>query len=69
MIGRLLIRWQGILALGSVIIASQAAAAEFDQTHALFNGVLTNYVKDALVDYAANARSPYWAISISFMGA
>jgi hypothetical protein len=46
------------LALGCVIIASQATAAEFDQTHALFTGVLTNYVKDARVDYAALKAHP-----------
>lgn len=45
-------------ALGSVIIASQATAAEFDHTHALFTGVLTNYVKDARVNYAALKAHP-----------
>jgi hypothetical protein len=29
-----------------------AAASDFDQAHALFTGLLTNYVKDARVDYA-----------------
>ncbi len=46
------------LALGCVIIASQVAAAEFDQTHALFTGVLTNHVKDARVNYAALKAHP-----------
>lgn len=45
-------------ALGCVIIASQATAGEFDQTHALFTGVLTNYVKDARVNYAALKAHP-----------
>ena len=58
MIGRLLIRWQCILMLGSVSIASQATTAEFGQTHALFTSVLTNYVKDARVDYAALKAQP-----------
>ena len=58
MIGRLLIRWQCILMLGSVSIASQATTAEFGQTHALFTSVLTNYVKDARVDYAALKAHP-----------
>jgi hypothetical protein len=48
----------GAFALGCVIIASQAAAAEFDQTHALFTGMLTNYVKDARVNYAALKAHP-----------
>lgn len=58
MIGRLLIRWQCILMLGSVSIASQATTAEFGQTHALFTSVLTNYVKDARVDFAALKAHP-----------
>ncbi len=41
------------LALGWLITASRAAAAEFDQTHALFTGILAQYVKDARVNYAA----------------
>ena len=40
------------------MIASQATAAEFDQTHALFTGVLTNFVKDALVNYTALKAHP-----------
>ncbi|MBI4323707.1 MAG: DUF547 domain-containing protein [Chloroflexi bacterium] len=46
------------LALGCAIIASQATAAEFDQTHALFTGVLTNFVKDTRVNYAALKAHP-----------
>lgn len=46
------------LAIGGMIAASRAAAAEFDQTHALFNNVLTQYVKDARVDYAALKAHP-----------
>ena len=46
------------LALGCAIIASQATAAEFDQTHALFTGVLTNFVKDARVNYGALKAHP-----------
>ena len=45
------------LALGCFIAAS-SAAAEFDQTYALFNGVLTNGVKDARVNYAALKAHP-----------
>lgn len=45
-------------ALGCVIIASQATAAEFDQTHTLFTGVLTNFVKDTRVNYAALKAHP-----------
>jgi len=47
-----------ILALGCTIIASQAAAGEFNQTHALLTGVLTKVVKDARVDYAALKAHP-----------
>lgn len=46
------------LTLGCAIIASQATAAEFDQTHALFTGVLTNYVKDARANYAVLKAHP-----------
>jgi hypothetical protein len=46
------------LALGCFIAASSAAAAEFDQTHALFTVVLTNYIKDARVNYASLKAHP-----------
>ncbi|HUZ07427.1 MAG TPA: DUF547 domain-containing protein [Candidatus Paceibacterota bacterium] len=46
------------LALGCVIAASSAAAAEFDQTQALFDQVLKTYVKDARVDYVALKAHP-----------
>ncbi len=46
------------LAIGGMIAASPAAAAEFDQTHGLLNNVLTEYVKDARVDYAALKAHP-----------
>jgi hypothetical protein len=46
------------LALGCALIASQATAAKFDQTHALFTSVLTNSVKDARVNYAALKARP-----------
>lgn len=50
-------RWHAF-ALGCAIIVSQAAAAEFDHTHTLFTGVLTNYVKAARVNYAALKAHP-----------
>ena len=46
------------LALICMIATSQATAAEFDQTHARFTGVLTNFVKDARVNYAALKAHP-----------
>ena len=46
------------LVLGWVVIAAWTAGAEFDQTHAIFTGVLTQYVKDARVDYAALKAHP-----------
>ena len=58
MIGRQLIRWLCVFALGCVIIQRPTAAAEFDQTHAVFSNVLTRYVKDARVDYAALKAHP-----------
>jgi hypothetical protein len=58
MLKRLNLQGLCALALGCAIIASQATAAEFDQTHALFTGVLTNFVKDAHVNYAALKAHP-----------
>jgi hypothetical protein len=49
--------WRALV-LGCALVASRAAAAEFDQTHALFTGVLTNYVKAARVDYASLKAHP-----------
>lgn len=37
---------------------SKALAADFDQSHALFSGVLTNYVKAARVNYVALKAHP-----------
>jgi hypothetical protein len=46
-------------ALGAGLAFGQAvAAAEFDQSHALLTRVLTQYVKDARVDYAALKAHP-----------
>ena len=47
-----------VLVLGFAIIATQPAAAEFDQAHATFAGVLTEYVRDARVDYTALKAHP-----------
>lgn len=44
--------------LGFVILASRANGADFDPTHALLTRVLTNFVKDARVNYAALAAQP-----------
>lgn len=46
------------LALGFALFASRAAAAEFDQSHALFDAVLKQHVKNARVDYAALKSHP-----------
>ena len=54
----LTIRCWCALALGCVIAVSSAAADEFDQTHALFDGVLKHYVNDARVDYAGLKNKP-----------
>lgn len=41
------------LALSGVLLVSRAAAAEFDQTHALFTSVLVRHVQASRVNYAA----------------
>src|SRR5260370_15764935 len=46
------------LALGFTVLASRAAAAEFDQSHALFDAVLKQHVKNARVDYAGLKAHP-----------
>ena len=46
------------LALGSATLASPVAAAGFDQSHAIFDGVLKQYVKNARVDYASLKAHP-----------
>ena len=46
------------LALGSSTLASPVAAAGFDQSHAIFDGVLKQYVKNARVDYASLKAHP-----------
>jgi len=46
------------LACGAVFLATMASAVEFDHTHALFNNVLVQYVKDARVDYASLETHP-----------
>jgi len=46
------------LALGFTLLASRAAAAEFDQSHTLFDAVLKQYVKNARVDYAGLKAHP-----------
>lgn len=44
--------------MGGVLLASRTNAADFDQTHALFNQVLKTYVKNARVDYVALKAHP-----------
>ena len=46
------------LALGAVCLTPPAAAAAFDQSHAVFTGVLAQNVKGARVDYAALKARP-----------
>jgi hypothetical protein len=46
------------LALGFTLLASRAAAAEFDQSHAQFDAVLKKYVKNTRVDYAGLKAHP-----------
>jgi len=46
------------LALGSATLASPVAAAGFDQSHPIFDGVLKQYVKNARVDYASLQAHP-----------
>lgn len=46
------------LVLGLAILAPQAAGGGFDQTHAVFNCVLAEFVRDARVDYAALKARP-----------
>lgn len=46
------------LALGFILLASNAVAAEFDQSHALFDAVLKHYVKNSRVDYADLKANP-----------
>lgn len=46
------------LALGVAGLTAPTAAAEFDQSHAVFTGVLAQYVKGARVDYAALKANP-----------
>lgn len=48
----------GAVALGCAVIASQARAADFDHSHAIFDGVLKQHVKDARVNYAALKARP-----------
>jgi len=52
------IRWPALLVIGCAVVGSRLAAAEFDQTHAAFAGVLTQFVHDARVDYAALKAQP-----------
>lgn len=58
MIERNIIRGWHALAFSGVLLATSALAAEFDQTHAVFSGVLTQHVQDARVDYAALKAHP-----------
>jgi hypothetical protein len=46
------------LLLGCVIIAAEATAAEFDRSHAPFDAVLKQFVRNARVDYAELAAQP-----------
>ena len=46
------------LVLFAVALTLRVAAAGFDQAHALFDGVLKQYVKSARVDYAALKAHP-----------
>jgi hypothetical protein len=46
------------LALGLTLLASRTAAAQFDQSHALFDAVLKQRVKNARVDYAGLKAHP-----------
>ncbi len=46
------------VALSCATLASRAAAADFDQSHTIFDGVLKQYVKNARVDYAALNAHP-----------
>lgn len=46
------------LALGFALLASRAVAAEFDQSHALFDAVLKQHMKNARVDYAGLKAHP-----------
>jgi Protein of unknown function, DUF547 len=55
--GKLLVRFLVALAMG-VIVVVNARAAECDQSHALLDQVLKNYVKDARVNYAALKSHP-----------
>jgi len=46
------------IALSCATLTSRVAAADFDQSHAIFDGVLKQYVKNARVDYAALKAHP-----------
>lgn len=58
MFGLHIIRGCCIVGLGCLTVTSRASAAEFDQSHARFSRVLTQYVQDARVDYAALKEHP-----------
>jgi len=58
MTGFNLCRGLSVLALTCTTFAARTLAAEFDQSHALFTDVLTHYVKNARVDYAALKAHP-----------
>ncbi len=47
-----------IVGLGWLTITATALADEFDQSHALFSHALSQYVRDARVDYAALKAHP-----------
>jgi len=46
------------VALGCLSLTSRVAAADFNQSHAIFDGVLKQYVKMARVDYAGLKAHP-----------
>ena len=46
------------VALSCAALTSGVAAADFDQSHTIFDGVLKQYVKNARVDYAALKAHP-----------
>jgi hypothetical protein len=58
MTGSIISRTLCSVALGLAVLASHAAAAEFDQSHALFDVVLKQRVKNARVDYAGLKAHP-----------
>jgi hypothetical protein len=58
MVGLLGILASCLIGLCWLTTASRSSAAEFDQSHALFDRVLAQYVHDARVDYAALKAQP-----------